>query len=182
MAAANCIQDVELLASIEFGDNRACTEIGEIQLEYLKDRQFFPVDNFDEKYGDYVSSRSAFTLLHSELLFASKYEGYTPNIRGILNTFQASIFSTLLLGNLEGKRGALYFMAFMEISNKYGRESNLGTPEIFKVFSEIGEFDFRFDGQALKLLSMCFWEFDIPTLPVEAVLDSEAIAKCMAGS
>lgn len=171
-AVANCLDDLEILSLVEFEGKTACSTYGEMQLEYLRGSfvSSFHQGDFEERHSDYRFSR---------LAFGSSKLGMRRISAESLDTFLIALLASSFYGELEGKRSALYTIAYVGMANALNVEKPWKTSALLRLFYENVEFDYDFEGNDVVLFAMCFWEYDIPTLPVQAVYKSDAVSRCI---
>ncbi|MHA1127384.1 MAG: hypothetical protein ACTSRN_00345 [Alphaproteobacteria bacterium] len=171
-AEAKCLEDIEILILVEHGVKTACSTYGEIQLDYLRGSFLSSLakGKFEGRHSGYTASRTT---------FISPQFGSPKISVESLDVFQLSLLASSFYGGLEGKRGALYIIAYMGMANTLSEEKRRGSAPILDAFYNNVEFDFDYEGDDLVLFAMCFWEYDIPSLPVETVFEADVISQCI---
>jgi len=179
-AKAQCIDDLELLTNIELGVEPACSIYGEIQQLYRSGHLgYSSMKLHGAEYLAYTHSRQAFYLLISELDLNRRHEEWPENFDFVFRLFQRSLYSYTLSGTLEGQRGAFYQAAYWGMVARYGRGELVIKQSLGEALFEIDDFGNFVSSDDFIDFAICFWEFDIPSLPIEVVLESELISSCM---
>lgn len=169
---SDCIKDIDVLSLAETDKRSACSTYGQMQLEYLRDNFLYAFANSDieDEYESYFGSRLAFG--------SPQIESSKISAEG-LDVFQVALLASSFNGELEGKRGTLYIVAYMGMANTLYEEKRREPSLILDAVYYTLDFNFDYEGNNLVLFAVCFWEYDIPSLPAEVVFESKVVSQCI---